>query len=230
VEQEVRDRFPEARTVRWDRDTAQGKDAHMHLLTQFASGEFNVLVGTQMIAKGLDLPMVTLVGVINADTGLYFPDFRTGERTFQLLTQVAGRAGRGVLGGQVIIQTYSPDNYAIHAAAGHDFGAFYQREIAFRRELGYPPFSRLIRLIIRAETFDRARSETEHLHSVLMDRIKELGLESIILIGPAPCFYPRQDNLYRWQILVRGTQPAAVLEGIRGGRFLQIDVDPVVLL
>jgi primosomal protein N' (replication factor Y) len=230
VEHEVRSRYPEARVLRWDRDTTQGKNAHMILLRQFAAGEFNVLVGTQMIAKSLDLPMVTLVGVISADTGLHFPDFRSGERTFQLLTQVAGRAGRGVLGGQVVIQTYSPQNYAIRAAAQHDFAAFYEREISFRREMGYPPFSRLVRLVIRAETLDRARSEAERLHALLLDRIRELGLQSTSLIGPAPCFYARQDTLYRWQILVRGTTPALILEGLRAERFLQIDVDPLSLL
>ena len=120
VEQEVRERYSDARVIRWDRDTTQGKNAHVHLLEQFASHQYNIMVGTQMIAKGLDLPLVTLVGVINADVGLHLPDFRSGERTFQLLTQVAGRAGRGILGGEVIIQTYAPEHYAIRAASQHD--------------------------------------------------------------------------------------------------------------
>jgi primosomal protein N' (replication factor Y) (superfamily II helicase) len=230
VEQEVRERFPDARIVRWDRDTTQGKDSHMRLLEQFASRQFNVLVGTQMITKGLDLPMVTLVGVINADTGLHLPDFRNGERTFQLLTQVAGRAGRGVLGGEVIIQTYSPEHYAIQAAAQHDFQAFYAREITLRRDIGYPPFSHLVRLIMRGEKLERVRAEAERIHGLLSARRQDMNLNTLTLIGPAPCFYARQDGVYRWQVIIRGPDPTAVLEGIHAGQSLQIDVDPVSLL
>jgi primosomal protein N' (replication factor Y) len=230
VEQEVRERFPDARVVRWDRDTAQGKHAHVHLLEEFTRHKYNIMVGTQMIAKGLDLPLVTLVGVINADVGLHLPDFRSAERTFQLLTQVAGRAGRGILGGEVIIQTYSPEHYAIRAASQHDFRAFYEREIALRRDIGYPPFNRLVRLIIRSDKFDRARSDARRLFDLLDERRRELGLNSLTLIGPAPCFYARQDALYRWQVIIRGQNPTAILEGIHGSQSLQIDVDPITLL
>ncbi len=230
IEREVRELFPEATPLRWDRDTSAGKDSHFALLQQFASRQANVLVGTQMIAKGLDLPMVTLVGVISADTALYLPDYRSAERTFQLLTQVAGRAGRGLLGGEVIIQSYSPEHYAIRAAARHDFAGFYAEELRHRRELGYPPFSRLVRLIVRGESADRAKHEAERIFKTLTQRVNEQQSGNVSLIGPAPCFYPKRDNLYRWHIIVRGGNPTALLDGLRSGQFLQIDVDPVSLL
>ncbi|MGE5263055.1 MAG: primosomal protein N', partial [Acidobacteriota bacterium] len=147
VEEQIQVLFPSARTLRWDYDVTRGKDSHEAILDQFVRHQADILIGTQMIAKGLDLPLVTLVGVISADTSLNLPDFRAGERTFQLLTQVAGRAGRSILGGKVILQTYAPEHYAIQAASHHDYAAFYEREIAFRREQGYPPFNRLIRLL-----------------------------------------------------------------------------------
>ena len=147
VEATVQQAFPGARTLRWDRDVTGSKGSHDAILARFISHEADILVGTQMIAKGLDLPLVTLVGVVAADIGLFLPDFRTGERTFQLLTQVAGRAGRSALGGQVIVQTYHPDHYAIVAAGHHDYEGFYRQEMAFRREQNYPPLSRLVKLI-----------------------------------------------------------------------------------
>src|SRR5258707_7657296 len=149
VEQAVTEEFPQAHTIRWDRDTTQMRGSHDAILEQFAAGKANVLIGTQMIAKGLDIPRVTLVGVILADTALGLPDYRSGERTFQLLTQVAGRAGRGWLGGRVVLQTYQPQNYAIRAASKHDYEAFYTEEIEYRRVLQYPPFKRLVRFQFR---------------------------------------------------------------------------------
>lgn len=231
VEQAVREQFPGASTLRWDRDTTGGKEAHAALLEHFIRREANVLIGTQMVAKGLDLPLVTLVGVVSADTALHLPDYRCGERTFQLLTQVAGRAGRGLLGGQVIVQTYHPEHYAIQAASRHDFHTFYEREIRYRGELRYPPYSRLIRLVILEGTLDGARERAQDLHYLLSGRIAERGLEDhTALIGPAPCFYPRRGGYYRWQVIVRGPEPAAILHDIRPSRGLHIDVDPVSLL
>ena len=142
IESELVTMFPGARTLRWDRDTTTGKGAHEMILQRFSEHQADVLVGTQMIAKGLDLPLVTLVGVISADTSLHMPDFRASERTFQLLTQVAGRAGRGLLGGRAIIQTYAPDHYAIETASQHDYTAFVKHELAFRQAANYPPFTR----------------------------------------------------------------------------------------
>jgi len=147
VEQEAGYSFPQARLLRWDSDVTGGKYSHERILDKFRSHQADMLIGTQMVAKGLDLPLVTLVGVVSADIALNLPDFRAGERTFQLLSQVAGRAGRGTLGGQVVIQTYSPDHYAIQAAAKHDYSFFYEQEISYRRQLQHPPFSHLARLI-----------------------------------------------------------------------------------
>jgi primosomal protein N' (replication factor Y) len=147
IEEYIKQVEPRARLLRWDADTTAGKGSHDAILRQFAEHKADVLVGTQMIAKGLDLPLVTLVGVVAADVGLFLPDFRSGERTFQLLTQVAGRAGRSERGGRVVIQTYRPDHYAIQAAAQHDYKGFYQREIHFRQEHGYPPVQRFARLV-----------------------------------------------------------------------------------
>ncbi|MBN1312745.1 MAG: primosomal protein N' [Anaerolineae bacterium] len=230
VEQDVLTHFPEARVLRWDRDTTSDKGAHTLILQRFANHQANVLIGTQMIAKGLDLPMVTLVGVISADTALYLPDYRSGERTFQLLTQVAGRAGRGLLGGKVILQTYAPEHYAIEAAAEHNFHAFYTQEMTHRRELGYPPFIRLVRLIVRAESAQRTQVEAERLFTLLSERIANGKFSNTSLIGPAPCFYPRREGLYRWHILVRGPAPSVLLADLRPSQNLQIDVDPVSVL
>ena len=230
VAHEVETTFPEAWALRWDSDTAAGKFGHEHLLQRFVEGQANVLIGTQMVAKGLDLPMVTLVGVISADTALYLPDYRSGERTFQLLTQVAGRAGRGLLGGQVVLQTYAPEHYAIRAAAGHDFAQFYERELAYRAEIGYPPYNRLARVLIREETSAEAQAEAEAVHGHLRARIAEEGLRGTALIGPAPCFYHRRDNVHRWHVIVRGPEPSAILGGLKASPRLHIDVDPVSLL
>jgi len=230
VEAEVRRHFPDARPLRWDRDTTGGKDAHDALLRQFIDREADVLIGTQMVAKGLDLPLVTLVGVVSADTALYLPDYRSGERTFQLLTQVAGRAGRSPLGGEVILQTYAPDNYAIQAASQHDFHRFYERELSYRLELGYPPYLRLTRLLIRADSAQKAREEAARLHAILRDRIAAERLSQTSLIGPAPCFYARRDNLYRWHVIVRGPDPVVLLADLPPSKLVQVDVDPVSLL
>jgi primosomal protein N' (replication factor Y) len=230
VEEVTRRMFPQARTIRWDRDTTRGKLAHELILDAFIRREANVMIGTQMIAKGLDLPLVTLVGVISADTALHLPDFRSGERTFQLLTQVAGRAGRSILGGQVIIQTYSPEHYAIQAASRHDYAGFYRQEIAFRRETGYPPFSRLIRLIYVHHNPTRCQTEAERMARVLSERIKRLGLSNLGLIGPAPAFLERLRGQYRWQIIVRGQDPHQLLEDLPIPLGWRVDVDPVSLL
>ena len=152
--------FPACATLRWDRDTTTGKGAHEIILQRFSEHQADVLVGTQMIAKGLDLPLVTLVGVISADTSLHLPDFRASERTFQLLTQVAGRAGRSLLGGRAIIQTYAPDHYAIETASRHDYAAFVKHEMEFRYATNYPPFTRVARLLGRDAKADRIKSRS----------------------------------------------------------------------
>ena len=230
VEDMVHELFPQARTLRWDRDTTGGKTSHEELLREFVEGRADVMIGTQMIAKGLDLPLVTLVGVISADVGLHLPDFRAAERTFQLLTQVAGRAGRSFLGGKVIIQTYTPEHYAVQTASRHDYEGFYQQELAFRHDLGYPPFSRLAKLVYTARNWHRCQEEAERLHRVLENRIARLGLPDTHLIGPAPAFLSRLRGQYRWQIIIRAQDPHALVAGLALPFGWRVDVDPVSLL
>ncbi len=229
VEQEVRRMFPRARTLRWDWDVTRYKDAHEVILSQFSGHQADVLIGTQMIAKGLDLPLVTLVGVVSADTALYLPDFRAGERTFQLLTQVAGRAGRGILGGRVIVQTYTPEHYAIRAAAGHDYAVFYEQEMAYRRQLGYPPTARLAKVVAVDENPRRCREAAEAVAALLEERIAESGGEAR-LIGPVPCFFALYRGCTRWQVVVRAPDPTPLLRGRPFPPNCWVDVDPVSLL
>ncbi len=209
IAEQVNALWPQARVLRWDRDATGAKGSHDAILEQFASRQADVMVGTQMIAKGLDLPLVTLVGVINADVGLYLPDFRAAERSFQLLTQVAGRAGRSLLGGQVIVQSYRPEHYAIQAARRHDYLDFTRQELSFRRELSYPPFRRLARLIFVHQDRERAKTEAEALARGLRLAIHQRGAGSVDLIGPAPCFFGREQGKYRWHMIVRAPDPAA---------------------
>ena len=232
IEEAVREILPGARVLRWDADTTTRKGSHEQLLAAFANHEADILIGTQMIAKGLDLPLVTLVGVVAADTGLFLPDFRSGERTFQLLTQVAGRAGRSQRGGRVIIQTYRPEHYVIQAAARHDYHGFYMRELAFRREHGYPPLRRMARLIYWDKRLERVKQETKRMAAALRYRLKEMGLEgqASSLLGPAPAFFERYRGYYRWQLLLRAPEPSAVLRGLDIPLGWRIDIDPLTTL
>jgi primosomal protein N' (replication factor Y) len=228
VEEVVGQLYPRARLLRWDRDTATGLDHERHLQA-FVEHRADVLVGTQMIAKSLDLPRVTLVGVISADTALHLPDFRAAERTFQVLTQVAGRAGRSRRGGQVIIQTYNPDHYAVQAASRHDYGDFFRQELAHRQQLGYPPFRRLVALRFSDEDRYRCRASAERLGRWLRAEIRRLDMEAE-LIGPAPCFFSRLQGRYRWQIVVCAPDPTPLLHEVALPWGWRLDVDPVSLL
>ncbi|MGQ9458753.1 MAG: replication restart helicase PriA [Anaerolineae bacterium] len=230
VEEAVKVHWPQARVLRWDLDTARTRGAHERTLHQFATRQADVLVGTQMVAKGLDLPWVTLVGVVAADTALNLPDFRAAERTFQLLTQVAGRAGRSPRGGQVVVQTYLPEHYAIQAASRHDFAAFYREEMAFRRRMGYPPFGRLARLLFVHSRWSVCQRETGRVAEWLEGRLAELGLPGSALLGPVPCFFVRERGRFRWHLVVRAADPVRVLEGVPLGPGWRVDVDPVDLL
>ena len=232
LEEVIQQVAPHARLMRWDADTAKGKGSHEEILRRFAAQEADILVGTQMIAKGLDFPLVTLVGVVAADVGLYLPDFRSGERTFQLLTQVAGRAGRSAAGGRVVLQTYKPEHYAIQAAARHDYHAFYAREIDFRREHGYPPIRRMARLIYWDKKLTKAQDASEQIVAVLRHRLQTMGLEGdgATVFGPAPAFFARYRGYYRWQVLLRAADPAAVLRGITIPFGWRIDIDPISML
>jgi primosomal protein N' (replication factor Y) len=228
VQNEIEALFPGTRSLRWDRDSTRTKGAHEIILAHFAAHRADVLIGTQMLAKGLDLPLVTLVGVISADVGLNLPDYRAAERTFQVLTQVAGRAGRGLLGGKVVLQSFQPDHYAIQSAARHDYHAFYQRELGLRQQLGYPPYTRLVRLIYRHPSEKQARAESERLADQLKGVIKKKE-RKIDLIGPAPSYFERVRGYYRWHIILRGPNPVDILpkEFPDGWGF---DIDPVSLL
>ncbi len=232
IEEAVKEILPQARVLRWDADTTGRKGSHEAIMASFAAHEADILVGTQMIAKGLDLPLVTLVGVVAADVGLFLPDFRSSERTFQLLTQVAGRAGRSERGGRVVIQSYRPDHYVVQAAAQHDYAGFYAREMDFRREHGYPPIRRLARLIFWEKRPDVARRESERMAAELRNRVEQKGLEGegITVLGPAPAFFERYRGYYRWQILVRAPEPAALLRGLDIPFGWRVDVDPASLL
>ncbi len=229
VESEAQAAFPGARTLRWDAESTRQKGSHEILLSHFSRHQADILIGTQMLAKGLDLPLVTLVGVVLADVGLNLPDYRAPERVFQLLTQVSGRAGRSPLGGQVILQTYQPDNKAIQFAARHDYHGFLRQELEARRRINYPPFSRLVRLELRGRDAAQVAEEARQMAERLRWWIEQEGFASTDLIGPAPCFFARQNGLHRWQILLRGPDPARLLFGKNLGEW-RAAVDPVNLL
>ena len=229
VEDEIGRAFPEARLLRWDRDVTGGKHSHEEILDKFLAHEADVLIGTQMIAKGLDLPLVTLVGVINADVSLYLPDFRAGERTFQVLSQVAGRAGRGTLAGKVIIQSYTPEHYTISCAAKQDYLSFYKQEIALRRQYQNPPFSRLARLLYVHPLNAFCQREAQRMHRVLKEERDSCGMD-ISLIGPSPAFIPRVRGRFRWQVILRGDEPVRLLAEVPIPHGWVVDIDPVSLL
>jgi primosomal protein N' (replication factor Y) len=229
LEQEVALMFPKARVMRWDRDVTRGRYAHQKILEKFRSHQADILIGTQMVAKGLDLPLVTLVGVMNADLSLGLPDLRAGERTFQLLSQVAGRAGRGTAGGQVIIQTYNPEHYAIQAAAQHDYRLFYEQEIGFRRQFHEPPFTQLASLVYTHTNDHRCIEESNAMAKRIQDERDGLGLAGVDIMGPAPAYVHRLRGKYRWQIIVRGLGLSPFLARIPFSQGWTVDIDPIGL-
>ena len=229
VEAEVAILFPSARTLRWDWETTRQKDSHEIILSHFTAHRADVLIGTQMLAKGLDLPLVTLVGIVLADVGLNLPDPFAAERTFDVLTQVSGRAGRSSLGGRVVLQTFQPEHYVIQAASGHDYAAFYARELDYRRKLGYPPFNRLVRLEYRHVQSAKAEAEALVMAQKITQWLTMNDRRQTTLIGPAPCFFSRQAGFYRWQIILRGPEPASLLRGKSLGDW-RVEVDPLSLL
>ncbi|MEO1441721.1 MAG: primosomal protein N', partial [Chloroflexota bacterium] len=230
VEKALKTAFPSARVVRWDADTATDVTQHEIYLHHFMNGDADIMVGTQMIAKGLDLPRVTLVGIVSADTALYLPDFRAGERTFQLLTQVAGRAGRSLLGGRVVLQTYQPQHYAVDTASRHDYHDFYTREIHYRRNMGYPPFRRMARILFRYPNAVEAQHHAEVTADRIRKRLTDLDMSGTELIGPAPCFFTKVAGHFRWHLLLRGPNPEEALRGLTFEKNWYVDVDPVDIL
>ena len=236
VEEELHQAFPAARIARLDRDTVTGKRHYETILQEFREGNYDMLVGTQMIAKGHDIPNVTLVGVVAADMGLGVPDFRAAERTFQLLTQVAGRAGRGSIPGIVLVQTINPDHYAVRLAAAQDYQAFYEKELNFRRMMHYPPFAAMANVLVRAEKKEMAMRMSAELGFLLSP-----APEKLRVMGPAEAPVPRLKNEYRYQFLIKAASRKALnelLQKIRlfavehkwGPTALMIDVDPLTLM
>ncbi|MGA0173036.1 MAG: helicase-related protein, partial [Phycisphaerales bacterium] len=227
---------PEARLARMDVDTTSGKWSPQQILSRVERGEVDILLGTQMIAKGLDFPGVRLVGVINADTALNLPDFRAAERTFQLVSQVAGRCGRGEAAGRAIVQTLQPDTPAIRLAALHRFEAFAEAELADRLRFGLPPVRRMARILLRDEDLASAEAAAKELAARLASLPESEGLE---LRGPSPCPIARISNRHRLQIEVLADDAAAIQRllqrarserWIRPGEKMAVDVDPVALL
>jgi primosomal protein N' (replication factor Y) len=236
VEEELHRAFPAARIARLDRDTVTGKRQYETILQDFREGNYDMLVGTQMIAKGHDIPNVTLVGVVAADMGLGMPDFRAAERTFQLLTQVAGRAGRGSLPGIVLVQTINPDHYAVRLAAAQDYQGFYEKELNFRRMMHYPPFSAMANVLVRSEKKEMAMRMSTELGYLLNPPPEKLRV-----MGPAEAPVPRLKNEYRYQFLIKAASRKALNELLRkirnfalehkwGATALVIDVDPLTLM
>ncbi|WP_449241310.1 replication restart helicase PriA [Desulfoscipio gibsoniae] len=202
VEMELAAALPGARILRMDADTTARKGSHEQILGLFGNGGADILVGTQMVAKGLDLPGVTLVGVVNADSTLHMPDFRAGERTFQLLAQVAGRTGRGDKPGEVLIQTHTPEHYAVRAASRHNYQAFFQSEIAVRKEMGYPPFAKMVRLLVYGKDDTAVQEAAEKIYTRLNGFVQEQDGGKIMIVGPAPAPLPRLKEDYRWHIIL----------------------------
>ncbi len=233
VEEVVRRLFPRARLLRWDNDTARGRHGHERLLDAFANHQADILIGTQMIAKGLDFPTVTLVGVISADTALYLPDYRAAERAFQLLTQVAGRAGRGTTPGRVIFQTFTPEHFCIRAAAEQNYREFYEAEILARRQYGYPPFRRFVTFTYSNEDRYTSQVEATALYNTLTQLVATLGLRDTDLVGPAPAFLERLRDQYRWQIIARGPDLRPLLREValeELPRGWSVNIDPMSTL
>ncbi len=224
VVEEVRLLHPDAQVIRWDSDVPAKTRGGTALQDAIREGRADVVVGTQMVAKGHDFPGVTLVGVVGADVGLSVPDYRSSERSFQLLCQAAGRAGRGINPGRVVVQTYEPENYVLRCAATHDYPAFYQEEIRYRREAYYPPFCSMVRLLFSHVNEERCRRESERVAHELSRRVVASDLR---ITGPSPAFIRRLRGHYRWQVTLRGPQPTEVLADLELPRGWVVDVDPV---
>jgi primosomal protein N' (replication factor Y) len=242
LEQEIKLLFPEAEVERMDHDTTSRRRSHVQILKRLESGSTDILVGTQMIVKGHDFPNVTFVGVVSADTSLHFPDFRSSERTFQLLTQVAGRAGRGEAFGEVVIQTYNPDHYSILRAKDHDYIGFYQEEIQFRKALEYPPFSRMINFRLVGNSEKKTKELADGMGKIGQSLLKKGYGKGIEILGPSTAPFAKMRGKFRWQMLAKGKSSqllhqfakdlASAMEGrMKGvGVNLDIDVDPVFIL
>jgi primosomal protein N' (replication factor Y) len=238
LEVEIRSRFPDVECLRMDSDTMKKPNSHELALERFRAGEVRILLGTQMIAKGLDFPNVTLVGVINADMALHFPDFRAAERTFQLVTQVAGRTGRGAKGGRVLVQTFSPEHPAIQAALRHDYTSFAANELPTRQQFHYPPFSSLVRLIVRGSSEAATEQFTDQLTAGLRNSVERQSAE-VRVLGPAPAPIAKLRDKYRFHTLLQAADVQQIrdivreaISGLKPPDDVQwvVDVDPLDML
>lgn len=236
AEEELKKQFPQGRLVRLDRDTAAKKGAYKQAYEDVRDENCDILLGTQMVAKGFDFPRVTLVGVIDADTSLYLPEFRSAERTFQLMTQVAGRSGRSRLGGEVVVQTRHPEHYALMAAGKHDYKQFYEQEIVYRREMRYPPFVSLVNLLIRGKKEDKSEAAAASIAAFITEWQKRSG-RKVEMLGPSQASKYKLSGMFRWQILLKGEAAdlQAIADEIRRcqvppGILMTVDVDPQNIL
>ncbi|TVM00413.1 MAG: primosomal protein N' [Candidatus Brocadia sp. WS118] len=238
IEDEIKNKFPNYQIIRMDSDSMRVRDSHEKALTAFERGEFQILLGTQMIAKGLDFPNVTLVGVISADTILNLPDFRAGERTFQLISQVAGRTGRGTKGGRVVVQSYNPRHYSITYAAAHDYEGFAGKELEYRKQLLYPPFGKLTRIVFRSPHEDKTKEKS----ALVADKLKEIARTAgnhLDILGPSPAPVTKINDLFRWHILLKAQHHTSIHHALQGiadmlkpskGVQAMVDVDPYMML
>ncbi|MCX6007541.1 MAG: primosomal protein N', partial [Chloroflexi bacterium] len=230
VETECRKLFPGSKIIRFDSDTVGSTREYETTVNSFRKHEADILIGTQIVAKGLNFPHVSLVGAVNADIGLNLPDFRSGERTFQLLCQVAGRAGRGTFAGRAVIQTFNPDYYAIKFAARHDYAGFYDSEIKYRRSYGYPPFSDMIRLVYSHINEEKCKAEADRMHNMIKTEIDIRGLPGFKLIGPVATHIARLRGKYQIQIILLGKDLQNILSAMYFPRGWILDVDPLGMI
>jgi primosomal protein N' (replication factor Y) len=228
VEDEVRRAFPGLRIGRLDRDVVERRGAAERVVDAFAEGRVDVLVGTTLVTKGLDIPNVTLVGVVSADVALNLPDERAAERTYQLLAQAAGRAGRGDRPGRAIIQTYQPEHPAIRAVVEDDQAAFYDTELELRRRFGSPPFGRLVKLTVGIADREAAERVATAEAARIRDLARDRGFD-VTVVGPAPAYIARRADRWRWNVVLRGPDPVALLDAPPEPPW-SVDVDPESLL
>jgi primosomal protein N' (replication factor Y) len=225
VEEEVKRMFPQARVVRADRDTTQSGDGFKSIYKDFLEHKFDILIGTQMIAKGLDFSKVSLIGIVLADIGLHIPDFRSSERLFQILTQVSGRCGRRGKPGEVILQTYNPEHPTLKKAAQYKYGEFIENELKQRKELGYPPFNRMIKFTVVGLDQKKLSKHIKEEQEVLEDIFKTNDLN--VKIISAPALIPKMSNRYYYHVLIRAKDPGIIFRHWKPPKGWRVDVDPI---
>ena len=217
--------FPNARIIRADKDTTGSKEGFEPIYKAFKKGKYDILIGTQMVAKGLDFENVTLIGIILADIGLHIPDFRSHERLFQIITQVAGRCGRGDTEGSVILQTYQPEHFAIKRAAKYEYDDFVENELSYRNKLKYPPYNRIIKFTVVGSDLEKLRQHIEVEEQILEDIFKISNLKFKIISAPA--MIPKMANRYYYHVLIRADDPHIIFDNWIPPKYWRVDVDPI---